>query len=282
MTVRISLDRLSDSVNKGFLLQHRRFALALFILGGLLFVPGRDLRAEDFYVRAGLGWDWSRDARFKDDQCDATNPPALFGCVPGRDGKPIGAYGDFENTLALEAGLGYRLCPFLRAEILACYKPDLDFRGGANFLRVQGPQPAQGSVESFSTMACAYLDLFEAAGVSAKKLHPFLGAGLGWARNHIGSMTYRFPGLAPGDITVTPGGSVNQFSYLLSAGIGYEIRPSMMLDLAYRYHDRGDVYTDAGPATVVRSGNTRTIVIGKTRAALETNGFSISLRYPFR
>lgn len=269
-------------MNKDLMMQHRRTVLALFIFGALLFLSARDLRAEDFYVRAGLGWDWSRDSHFKDEHCHATNPPALFGCVPGCDGKPIGAYGDFENTVAIEAGLGYRVCPFLRAEILACYRPGLDFSGGANFLRVQGPQPVGGSVRSLSTMACAYLDLFEAAGISAKRLHPFIGAGIGWARNHIGSMTYHFPGLAPGDITVTPGGSVNQFSYLLSAGMGYEIHPSLMLDFAYRYQDLGDVYTDAGPATVVRSGNARVIVIGKTRAVLETNGFIISLRYLFQ
>lgn len=261
---------------------YRSAVFVLFVLSWFFLVPGRAVRAEGFYVRAGLGGDWSRDTRFKDEHCQATNPPALFGCVPGRDGKPIGAYGDFGNTVAFEAGLGYQVCSFLRAEILACYKPRLDFSGGANFLRVQGPQPVRGSVRSLSTMACVYLDLFEAAGLSAKGLHPFIGAGLGWARNHIGAMTYRFPGLAPGDITVTPSGSVNQFSYLLSAGIGYEIQPSMMLDFAYRYHDLGDVYTDAGPATVVRSGNTRTITIGKARAALETNGFSISLRYLFR
>ena len=36
----------------------------------------------------------------------ATDPPALFGCEDGIDGKSIGAYGDFGSSALLEVAVG--------------------------------------------------------------------------------------------------------------------------------------------------------------------------------
>ncbi|WP_255019645.1 outer membrane protein [Cyanobium sp. WKJ7-Wakatipu] len=114
------------------------------------------------------------------------------------------------------------------------------------------------SCSSVAGFGVAYVDLPKVG-----RVRPFLGAGLGVARNSLSSVTYSFPGIAANAATVTPDGSSS--------------------DLAYRFSDLGDVRTSRGQAGLSRptlpAGTT--IPIGGTTAALQAHGVQLSLRYSF-
>lgn len=229
-----------------------------------------------FYGRLGIGVDWPEGSRYRDANCASSAPPALFGCGDGDDGRPLGADGHFDATPVLDTGVGYRINSWLRAEALLSWRPDMDFSGQSNFLGAGSHQPVSGTVSSLAGFGMAYVDLPRMG-----KVRPFLGAGLGAARNRMGAMTYGFPSLSSTATTTTPGGSSTDLAYLLTAGVSMPLGDRVDLDLAYRFTDLGQLQTDAGLATVVRTSGSRSIDIGSTKANLQSHGVMLSLRYRF-
>jgi opacity protein-like surface antigen len=238
-----------------------------------------DVRRSDqagFYGRLGVGIDWPEGSRYRDANCASTDPPALYGCVDGDDGQPLGADGNFAATAVLDASLGYRVNDWLRAEALLSWRPEMDFNGQSNFLGAGANQPVSGTASSVAGFGVAYVDLPRIG-----KVRPFLGAGLGVAGNRMRSMTYAFPSLPGTATTTTSGGYRTDLAYLLTAGVSVPLGERLDLDLAYRFTDLGQVQTDAGQATVVRASGTRSIDIGGTSADLQAHGVMLSLRYAF-
>jgi len=230
-----------------------------------------------FYGRLGIGVDWPEGSRYRDANCASTATLALYGCGNGNDGRPLGADGHFDATPVLDTGVGYRINSWLRAEALLSWRPDMDFSGQSNFLGAAGSnQPVSGTVSSLAGFGVGYVDLPRMGNV-----RPFLGAGLGVARNRMGAMNYGFPNLSATATTTTPSGSNTDLAYLLTAGFSVPLGDRFDLDLAYRFTDLGQLQTDAGPATVVRSSGTRSIDIGSTKANLQSHGVMLSLRYRF-
>lgn len=259
-------------------LQHRvapRWLSALLPIACVL-SPVAMAQDGDSYLRAGLGVAWSEDTHFSDSDCTQTAPPALFGCQTGVDGRALGAYGDFDRGLTIEIGLGHRFTPRLRGEVLLDYRPGLEFDGDANFLGVSGEQPVDTQLDSLAAFAVGYLDF-----PNASRWQPYLGAGIGIARNRIDRVDYAFPGLGETAATRTSGGSDTGLAWLATAGIAVELSPRLQLDLAYRYSDLGNVRGDRGPATIVRTSGTVTLDVGATRAQLTTQGVLASLRWRF-
>lgn len=229
-----------------------------------------------WYVRAGLGGYHSRDAGFADVNCAQTDPPALFGCGTGSDGRPLGARGDFGGGGLLDLGIGHRFLPWLRGEIMFAYAPNLDYSGTANFLKVPGRQPVAGSGESVAGFAVAWFDL-----PAVGRWRPYLGLGAGVARNHMGPMRYEFPGLGQADYTRVGGASRTDFAWFAGAGVTVILTPGVSLDLGIRYGDRGEMRTASGPISVVRGGKTFVIDAGATRADLRLTSLTLGVRYRF-
>jgi len=256
--------------------------MRLTLLSLSLFLAASQAAAEEMrpYLRAGLGVDMSGDTTFRDGDCASTIPAALFGCVDGDDGKPIGAYGDFGSSIMLEAAAGLELTHFLRVEAAFSYRPGFAFDGNANFLSSGREQPVSGEVNQMGVMGFAYLAPLAAMGVEAK-LQPFLGAGLGISRNEIGKMTYDFPERPQPRYSVTPDGSRTDFAWAATAGLSYEVSDELLLDLAWRYSDFGKVETEAGILFNQFSTRTLDIPIGKTEADLTSHSVSLSARWRF-
>ncbi len=86
----------------------QRKALCLPLSFLILSALASTVYARDFamYVRGLAGTSNSLDTSFTDADCSSESPYAYFGCGPGENGKPLGAYGDFGETALLEAGLG--------------------------------------------------------------------------------------------------------------------------------------------------------------------------------
>jgi hypothetical protein len=85
-------------------------------------------RESGAYGRLGAGVNWPETGGFKDTNCASKQPPALFGCGAGNNGRRLGATGGFDPALVLEGGLGYRFNRWIRAEALLSWQPDLDFK----------------------------------------------------------------------------------------------------------------------------------------------------------
>ena len=235
------------------------------------------------YARLGLGATFSRDTKFADENCTSTNPPALFGCNSGPDGRSIGARGDFGSSMLIDAGLGYDL-GLLRLEATLGWRPGFAFSGQANFLNVPlDSQPVSGDVDSKTAMVGAYLDLASLAGKIDARFHPFLGAAMGIARNSVDSMQYLFPTISQDAVTWTPSGSWTGFTWAVTAGISISLPQNLTLDIGYRYQDLGTVRTDTGTATIVRPTLSQPLelTIAPTEASLRAHDVYASVRYAF-
>lgn len=259
-----------------------RLPLCGLLLAGLsLAAPAAQAQGTGLYLRGGISGDWSEAAHLRDSDCARTQPPALFGCGRGIDGRVLGARGDFGRSAAFDLGIGYRLLPTLRAEALVTYRPGFAFQGRANFLATPGPQPVSADLDAVSALAVGYLDL---AGLGFPKLgpvEPYLGAGIGFARHDIGRVAFAFPGLGARATTVIRGGTGTDLAYMLTAGGAMRLTDRLVLDVGYRYSDLGEVRTEAGPAVITRTSFRRVLDIAGTEADLTAHGVTAGLRVEF-
>lgn len=81
---------------------------------------------------------------------------------------------------------------------------------------------------------------------------PFLGAGLGIARNTVTDISGTSVG-APNDMFFVPGGTRWGLAWALTAGISIPVKKGIAGELALRYTDLGKVTTDAGHQTALVS-----------------------------
>jgi opacity protein-like surface antigen len=264
---------------------HHSLSRPLVLAGAFLAcaLPLAATRADEarFYLRGGLGGEWSTRTNLRDIDCTQAVPPALFGCGPGIDDRALGARGDFGRSVTFDLGFGYRVLPALRGELLLTYRPGLAFSGRANFLATPQPQPVTADADSFSAMAVGYIDLAGLGLPSLGPVEPFIGGGVGVARHDIDRVTFAFPGLSTNATTVIQGGESTRFAYMLTAGGAVRLSDRITLDIAYRYSDLGVARTAAGPAVITRTSFTRTLDIAGTQADLVTHGVSASLRAGF-
>jgi opacity protein-like surface antigen len=255
----------------------RARALALLLSLAVAVAAAGPASAAPLYLRLGAGYEGSADTTVLDRDCVSTEPPALFGCVDGPDGRRLAARGDFGETEAFDLGVGWELSPRLRAELALVSRPGLGLDAEANFLDVTEAQPVSADAESLAGIVVLSYEL----GPPSWRARPFVAAGAGAARNEIGPITYAFPGIGREAVTITRGGSHTDFAWTASAGLAIPVGERLAVDLAIRYSDLGEVRTDDGEATIVRPNRTFSLDIAGTRADLETLGAGVSLRYRF-
>ena len=252
------------------------------IAAAISLLSGAKAQANDVYVRAGVGLDWSEDTRFKDKDCTNHTPPAiyaLYGCGTGNDGAPLSTRGDFSAPAGFELGLGHAIMPALRIEAFFQYRPRFTLTGRTNFLQTQGRQEVSARLSSLSGMFAAYVDLPQLGLPRLGPFSPFIGGGAGASYIDIGKTRMKFTRTR----TIVPGGHQVNFTWMLTAGVSTSLTDRLMLDLAYRYTDSGSVETDEGIARVVnRAGDVLVpLNVGQTHAHLSSHGVWVSLRYTF-
>jgi opacity protein-like surface antigen len=253
--------------------------LVLFFAAFLACSAAIPAGAAGWYLRGTFGFEWSLSADYSDADSTSNNPPALFGTGPGSDGRTIGSYGDFGRFPLVEAAVGKQILPWLRSELAIAYRPDMQYRGQANFRGVPGEQPVSASADSFSGMANFFIDIAGLFGVGLGSFQPYMGGGAGVAHNRLSEMTYDFPGNRVHKITITPGGNKTDIAFMAAVGTGIALSKRTILDISYRYTDLGQVHTDAGKAYLnnVPAG----IEIAETWAPLRTHGVFAGIRYLF-
>lgn len=230
-----------------------------------------------WYIRGGLGWEWSRDAQFYDKDSSSTNPRALFGVIPGNDGRPIGAYGDFGKYPVYEAAFGIQALEWLRTDISLTWRPNVDFTGNANFDIVSRNQPVSAEGETWTAMLNLFLEPTRLTRFDTAIFIPYIGIGAGASHNRIDRMTYLFPDGAIHKISITPSGSKTDFAFMVTAGTGIRLSQDFILDISYRYSELGRMETDSG--NMYMNHDPAGIDIAGTEARIKTHGILLGLRY---
>jgi opacity protein-like surface antigen len=244
---------------------------ALFL--SILLFPA-PMFADDWYARIGAGLERTSKTVVHDVDCASTNPPALFGCGAGIDGRSLGARGDLGNAPVFEIALGTRIGARTRIE-LALSQRDFELEGNANFRNVTAQQPVHADARSRAAMFLASLDF----GSSEARVQPFVSAGIGASRNAIDAVRYDFPAIAIGAATITPDGTNTDLAWTIGGGASVRLSNALRLDLALRYSELGEFRTDAGTATIIRPNRILPITIDRTTMNAGAGGVMVSLRY---
>ena len=228
------------------------------------------------FLRLGAGVQWPESSVLEDQSCSITNPPALFGCGTGDDGRSLGANGGFDQSPVVDAAVGYRWASWLRTEALLNWSPQLSLSSSSNFLSGGSNQPVSASGNALAGFGVVYVD-----GPELATVRPYIGAGLGAATTSLGQVTYRFPAISSDAVTVTSGGRSTSLAYLLTAGVSIPVSERLDLDLAYRWTDLGTVKTNAGSARIVRPSGQSNLEIAGTQIDLQSQAVLASLRFRF-
>ncbi len=149
---------------------------------------------------------------------------------------------DIGSSPIVGVGVGAKLLPFLRTDVTLSYRPGYSFAAPPTPIEPPGTT-GRGDVKTLAALVNAYYDLPSFAGFT-----PYVGGGVGIARNEVGTTT--LSANANGATVATLSGSTTtQFAWQASAGASYSILPAVALDVGYRYFDAGEG----------RSGSTVTI-----------------------
>ncbi len=253
---------------------HRALAAALLLSTSLAAGPA----SAEWTLRLGLGRAASRDTVLADTGCLSTAPPALFGCGTGIDGRPFSARGDFGRATLGELAVGSRLRPDLRLEIDFLALRGFELDADANFPRVTAEQPVRGRLDSEALLAVVSWEPAATFGWHLGRVAPFVSAGLGGARHHLGSVTFHFPGISPSAVTVARGGRESDGAWMLGVGAGIALSRHATLEVALRRLDLGSAETESGLATIVRPSRTFELRVAPIRARVRVDALTLGLR----
>jgi opacity protein-like surface antigen len=182
------------------------------------------------YWRLEFGLSQANDAEFKDKNPD-------FAQIIKADFS-TDVLNNIDESYILGAGIGYRFSSSLRGDVTLTYRggyrlDDRDQDGGFT-----PPLPASYSADITSTaiMVNGYYD-FSAGGV-----RPYLGAGVGLSRNHMGPLVQDW---GRGFQLAFGAGTTTEAAFAVMAGVGIPLS-GRILDIGYRYVDLGKIETGTG------------------------------------
>ena len=171
-------------------------------------------------------------------------------------GLPADAFDSFSNpTISgsgiFDVGVGYQFNNWFRADVTGEYRDFGHFQAleqvGIPSASTQFADFYRGNLSSYLVMANGYVDLG-----TWWCLTPFVGAGVGWAQNHLNGVTDTgFAYLGPGATGSPTGGffgngTTNNFAWALMAGVDFDVTQNLKLELGYRYLNYGTAKT--GPS----------------------------------
>jgi opacity protein-like surface antigen len=133
--------------------------------------------------------------------------------------------------MLIGVGAGYRFSENFRSDVTYVY------RGGYEISDHDGAGNAiSTNIKSNSMFLNGYFDFPS----RWPRLMPYIGGGVGWAKNQLGTVSYAR--------TSINGGTTNNFAWNAGVGFGFQISKGMILDVGYRYVDLGKLKLDTQPA----------------------------------
>lgn len=203
-----------------------RAAIALLGMLGAGAAANAQMVPGGFYLRGDVGGAFAQNITFTDADPSAANCD-LCGA------KFLATMND---SVIFGGGIGYRFSPAWRIDLTADYLPWLRGSGAST----QTP-PDMGSA-AFSSLAIMTNGYFDFAGLAPSMFGPFqpyITAGVGFARDDLGTFTGTKVGFAVSET----GSTTTNLAWAAGAGVGYPITANMTLDLAYKYFDVGGFRT---------------------------------------
>lgn len=190
------------------------------------------------------GWYLRGDVGFSNQQVkkrDYYSYPTLVSLDQTTGFDAAGIYG---------VGVGYQFNSWFRADVTGQYRGRSNLKGldltsyyDTGVLQ-RGSDLYGGSVSSWVVMANGYVDLGTWWCVT-----PFVGAGIGAARNTISGFTdigvngTTAFGASPGLASATDTSAKWGMAWALHTGLAYKVSPNMSVELGYSYMNLGDVAT---------------------------------------
>jgi opacity protein-like surface antigen len=147
----------------------------------------------------------------------------------------------FKPSPLLGSGVGLKLFPFLRTDLTVSYRTN--YSGSAtDTATLPGTTLTEKSnINSLVGMANAYFDF-----PSFFSITPYIGGGIGAARNVVGASTASVGGA---QVATLNGATKTNFAWQLGVGASMSLFPTIALDIGYHYIDAGK-FTTATTGTV--------------------------------
>jgi hypothetical protein len=156
-----------------------------------------------------------------------------------------------------------------RADITIDYLTPVKVNGQST---AAAPARASADLDSIVGLANGYFDFEGAFPNMFGPLQPYVSAGIGVARNHLGTTTGVSPLIGP--FTLGSASRMN-FAWALGAGVGYALTPRLTIDLAYKYVDSGEVRNGG---TLTASGASFQLTPSKT-GGVGVHAVTLGFRY---
>jgi opacity protein-like surface antigen len=136
----------------------------------------------------------------------------------------------FDSSPVFGAGIGFSPLPFLRTDVTLTYRSD--YPGAATDTTLPGVALNEKSdIKSLVGMINAYYDFPTFASVT-----PYVGGGIGAARNELGTTTISSGGTQLASIN---GSTKTNFAWQVGAGVAFSVLPTIAIDVSYHYLDAG-------------------------------------------
>jgi opacity protein-like surface antigen len=275
---------------------------ALIIAGGAFFALARSAGAADllppppvleapppapmefngWYLRGDVGVGISANAPnlYNSPNPAAGAPNTYYSVVPTQsfNNSTISA------STTFDLGVGYQFNNWFRVDVTG------EYRGGSNFQSLYelydfgntGTGPTQladfyrGDISSWVGLVNGYVDLG-----TWNCITPYVGAGVGVARNTLSGMTDQGE-VTIGGFTGPSGGyfsdgSKFNFAWAVMAGLDFDVTQNLKLELGYRYLDLGKYSSGGSNCLGTCGGGVPNYVVSKNDLAY--NDFRIGLRW---
>jgi opacity protein-like surface antigen len=204
------------------------------------------------YVRIDGGYSWATDAGIHDKDFSSDGFICVdTGCTDGGELNKLGESGVYS------VGFGWRFNSSFRVDLSGAYRGAYGLKDSD-----QAPSDFRADVKSTSVMLAGYYDM--RLGLT----RPYVGAGVGWARNKIGTITNSGGALVPIS-TERPGGTWSGTAWSVMLGVGIPLWSRLTLDIGYRYIDLGKIESQSGDVTCAPTpcpGATYSGLTGRLRA----------------
>jgi opacity protein-like surface antigen len=204
-----------------------------------------------WYLRGDLGW-----VRYSDP-----------GNLPFGGGLPFDQV-DLKKSWSGGVGVGYQFASWQRADVTGDWRSEARFIGvnsGSNY--VNGYSIDRGSIDSGTLLLNGYVDLGNWYGIT-----PYVGAGVGWARNRFADysaevtcLTLLCGPLGQQPATSLPSHTSTTLAWALMGGVAVDLAYGFKLDFGYRYVRIGEARTglDAfGVGTKTRELDSQEVRLG--------------------
>lgn len=231
-----------------------------------------------YYMRLGIGLSIKdSDAEFRPVECG--NGTSLA-CDNWTDEKQTFIKGTYGDAFAKEMGLGFNINSFLRFDATIAersgfsFEEDRSARGttahfdtdavdntGDSYDSIYDYEmTVENTISNLTVMGSLYLDFFrrysrdEQGMLSRSAISPYLGIGVGYARNEISDMTGEVIHAYDPNVDGTTdaflssmwrleGRRSSGLAWMLTGGIGFALSEKTWLDISYRYLNLGDIET---------------------------------------